>query len=186
MGTALTRRPEVLADQVNVRVATLGVKLARAGLQPTLDVNATGNYYPTVSFSNPRKRVALVTATLNVPLYDGGATRDRVQEAHLRTQNAQTALDSQKEDVSLDVREAYLNLQTAARQIDAANTALQQAIAARQLAQVRYQGQVGTYLEVTDAQSALVQAENSQVDAVYDYLVAKAQFENSIGVPQIP
>jgi outer membrane protein len=62
---------------------------------------------------------------------------------------------------------------------------LQQAIAARQLAQVRYEGQVGTYLEVTDAQSALVQAENSQVNAVYDYFVARAQFENSIGVPQI-
>ena len=147
--------------------------------------DAAGNYYPTTSFQNPRKRTALVTATLNIPLYDSGLTRDRVEEARLRTQNAQTALGvDERSDVALDVRQSYLNLQTAARQIDAANTALQQAIAARQLAQVRYRGQVGTYLEVTDAQSALVQAENSQVDAVYNYLVAKAQFENSSGMPQ--
>jgi outer membrane protein len=88
--------------------------------------------------------------------------------------------------VTLDVRQADLNLLTAARQIGAANTALQQAIAARQLAQARYEGQVGLYLEVTDAQAALVQAENSQVNAVYDYLVARAQFENALGTPQIP
>ncbi len=184
LNTAFAVRPEILENQVNVRVAETGVKLARAGLEPTLAVNADGNYYPTTSFQNPRKRVALVTATLNIPLYDGGATRDLVAEARLRTQNAQTSLDSTREDVALDVRQSYLNLSTAARQIDAANTALQQAVAARQLAEVRYRGQVGTYLEVTDAQAALVQAENNQVDAVYDYLVARAQFENALGTPQ--
>ena len=185
LDTAFARRPEILANQVNVRVAETGITLARAGLQPTLSFDAAGNYFPTTSFQNPRKRTALVSATLSIPLYDGGATRDRVAEARLRTQNAQTTLESSRSDVALDVRQSYLNLATAARQIEAANTALQQAIAARQLAQVRYEGQVGTYLEVTDAQSALVQAENSQVDAVYNYLVAKAQFENSIGAPRI-
>jgi outer membrane protein len=185
LDTAYTHRPELLSDQVNIRVEEKGITLARSGLQPTLRLDAAGNYFPTTSFQDIRRRTAAVTATLSIPLYDGGATRDRVQEAHLRTQNAQTTLDSDKSDISLDVRQSYLNLATAARQISAVNTALQQAIAARQLAQVRYEGQVGTYLEVTDAQSALVQAENSQVNAVYDYFVARAQFENSIGVPQI-
>jgi outer membrane protein TolC len=40
-------------------------------------------------------------------------------------------------------------------------------------------------LEVTDAQTALVQSENNQVDAVYNFLVARAQFQNSIGAPQV-
>jgi len=182
--TAFSRRPEILSDQVSVRVEETGVKLARAGLEPTLSVEGQGQYYPTLDFQSPRKRVALVTATLHIPLYDGGATHDKVQEAHLRTQNAQTTLESAKSDVALDVRQSYLNLQTAARQIASVNTALEQAIAARQLAQIRYEGQVGTYLDVTDAQSALVQAENNQVDAVYTYLTSRAEFENSIGVPQ--
>lgn len=182
--TAFTGRPELLVDQVNIRVAQTGIRLARAGLQPTLALNAAGNYFPTLSFQDPRRRTAAITATLNIPLYDGGATRDRVEEARLRTSNAETILDSDKSSVALDVRQSYLNLLTDARQIDAANSALQQAIAARQLAQIRYEGQVGLYLEVTDAQAALVQAENSQVNAVYDYLVARAQFENAIGRPQ--
>ena len=108
-----------------------------------------------------------------------------MQEARLRTQNAATSLASTRSDVALDVRQAYLNLATAAQQIGAANAALQSAIGARQLAQLRYEGQVGLYLEVTDAQSALVQAENNQVDAIYNYLVARAQFQNAVGTPQV-
>jgi len=178
------QRPEILQAQVNVRVAQTGVKLARAGLEPTFSLTAAGDYYPDTNFQFVRKRTAQITANLNIPLYDGGATRDRVQEAHLSTDNAQTSLASTRSDVALDVRQSYLNLVTSAQQIGAANAALQSAVAARQLAELRYQGQVGTYLEVTDAQSALVQAENNQVDAVYNYLVARAQFQNSIGAPQ--
>lgn len=184
LATALARRPEVLAGEVNVRVAQTGVKLARAGLEPTLSLSAAGNYFPTTSFQTPRQRTAAITATVSLPLYDGGATRDRVVEARLRTENAQTSLESVRSDVALDVRQTYLNLSTAAGQIGAANTALQQATATRQLAQIRYQGQVGTYLEVTDAQAALVQAQNSQVNAVYDYLIARAQFLNALGTPE--
>lgn len=178
------QRPEILQAQVNVRVAQTGIKLARAGLEPTFSLTAAGDYYPDTNFQFPRKRTAQITANLNIPLYDGGATRDRVQESRLSTQNAQTSLASTRSDVALDVRQSYLNLATAARQIGAANAALQSAVAARQLAELRYQGQVGLYLEVTDAQSALVQAENNQVDAVYNYLVARAQFQNAIGAPQ--
>ncbi len=182
--TASTHRPEILAAQVNIRVAETGIKLARAGLEPGLNLSAAGNYYPTPSFQFPRQRTAQLTATISIPLYDGGATRDRVDEARLRTENARTSLASTQSDVALDVRQSYLNLATAARQIDAANAALRSAVAARQLAQIRYQGQVGLYLEVTDAQAALVQAENAQVDAVYSYFVARAQFENAVGTPQ--
>ena len=179
------QRPEILQGQVNVRVAQTGIKLARAGLEPTFSLTAAGDYYPDTNFQFPRRRTAQITANLNIPLYDGGVTRDRVQESRLSTQNAETSLESTRSDVVLDVRQSYLNLATAARQIGAANAALQSAVAARQLAQIRYQGQVGLYLEVTDAQSALVRAENNQVDAVYNYLVARAQFQNSIGAPQI-
>ncbi len=183
--TANGQRPEILQAQVNVRVAQTGIKLARAGLEPTFSLSAAGNYYPTPSFQFPRQRTAQLTATLTIPLYDGGATRDRVQEERLRTQNAETSLASTRSDVALDVRQAYLNLVTAAQQIGAANAALQSAIGARQLAELRYKGQVGLYLEVTDAQAALVQAENNQVDAVYNYLVARAQFQNAVGTPQV-
>jgi len=183
---AYNRRPEVLAAALEVRVQQTGIKIARSGLEPSLTLSGAGDYYPTTSFQAPRQRTASITATLQIPLYDGGATRDKVDQAKLKTENAKASLSARKNDVSLDVGQAYLNLITAASQVDAANSALQQAIGARQLAQIRYEGQVGLYLEVTDAESALVTAENNQVNAVYDYFVAKAVFQNATGTPDVP
>jgi len=181
--TAETNRPELLQDEVQVRSAKTGIKLADAGLEPTLNLTALGDYYPTTSFQTPRQRTAAITATLNIPLYDGGATNDKVAEARLQRDSAEATLESDRTTVELYVRQAYFNLLTAAHELSSANTALTDAINARQLAQVRYDNQVSLYLEVTDAQSALVQAENSQLNAVYDYYIARAQYANALGTP---
>ena len=184
VAAALQQRPEILAAEAQIRANEKGVKLARAGQEPTFDVSASGNYYPTFSLQTPRDKTAELRLAIRFPFYDGGVTDARVREAKLRTEGSRTSLESARSSVTLEVRQAYLNLSTAARQIDAANAALRQAIAARELAQVRYEGQVGLFLEVTDAQAALVRSENQQVDAVYNYLIARAQFDKAVGVSQ--
>lgn len=183
LGDADAHRPEIMQARVMTRVAETGIKLARAGMQPTVGITLSTDYFPTPSFQYVRQATSEIVFGVTIPLYDGGATRARVQEARLQSENASTVLDRTRKDVAMDVRRTYLNLVTAARQVGTANTALQQAVAARRLAQSRYENQVGLYLEITDSQSALVQAENNQVNAVYDYLIARAQYENALGTP---
>ena len=183
IATALEVRPELEAGLVNIEAARRQIKLARRTMEPSLSFSLAEHYYPTTSFQTPDSTVGSIVAAITLPLYDGGLARDNVREAELTVDNAKSTYLSNKTDVELQVRQAYLNLQNTAQQIFAANTALDQAIAARQLAQVRYANGVGLYLEVTDAESALTMAETSQVNAVYDYLVARAQFENAVGLP---
>ena len=178
-------RPDLLAADLARRAAKIGVKLARTGLDPTVSLNASAHYLPTTSFMMPRDRTADVTLMLNVPLYDGGATHDRVAAAKASEEQASISLDKATRTADLAVRQAYCNLASAAGQIGAADTALTEATAARRLAQTRYEGQVGIYLEVTDSQSALVTAQNNQINAVYDYLIAGAQLEYEIGGAEI-
>ena len=185
IGLALKARPELRADQVNVQAEGKQIAIARAGLLPSLTLGATGNYYPVTDFQNPRHSLGLFTATVSLPLYDGGLTQARIREARANEGNSVTTYGSDQTTVELQVRQAYLNFYNTANQIGAANSALAQAIAARQLAQLRFANGVGLYLEVTDAESALNQAENSQVNAVYDYLIARAQYENALGTPNL-
>lgn len=177
-------RPDLLSADLSARASRIGVKLARVGLEPTVSLSAGAHYLPTTSFMMPRDRTAEVTVMVNVPLYDGGATRDRVQAAKAREAQSALGLDMARKAVDLSVRQAYYNVVSASGQIDSANTALQQALTARRLAQTRYEGQVGLYLEVTDSQAALVAAENNQVNAVYDYLLACSQLEYETGYPK--
>ncbi len=180
---AKRRRPEVLQAETLQRAAETGVKLARTGIQPTFAISASTSYYPTPTFMYPRQAVSEVTLGVSIPLWDGGVTEARVKEARLQVDNTATMLDRRRKDVALEVRQARLNLLTAAHQLESANMALRQAAATRQLAQARFESQVGLYLEVTDTQAALVEAENAQVNTVYDYLIARAQYEHAIGLP---
>lgn len=181
---AMAKRPELMADQVQIDAAHRQIKLAHRGLEPTFAITATGDYYPTTSFQNPYKNVDALVATVTFPLYDGGQARDQMREARDSEANARSTFLTNKTDVELQVRQAYLSLLTAGQQIGAANSALHEAVAARELAQVRYSNGVGLYLEVTDAESALTSAEIGQVNAVYGYLVARSQFENAVGQPK--
>jgi outer membrane protein len=183
--TAQLARPELRADQVAIRAAQEQIKIARTGLDPSLSISAVGDYYPVTDFETPRHSLGIYSVNLNIPLYDGGLSRDQVREARDTEENAQSTFTSDQTTVQMQVREAYANLETAAQQITAANADLQQAIAARRLAQVRYGNGVGLYLEVTDAESALTQAETAQVNAVYGFFTARAQYENAIGTPDL-
>ena len=86
-----------------------------------------------------------------------------------------------KGNAALEARQAFLNLRTALKQIETARAAAEQARATRDLAQVRYGGQVGLFLELSDAQAALVRAENAALDALYDYHIARARLESATG-----
>ena len=182
---AKSERADLAIALLNVRIAETGITLARSSLSPSLSIGATGDYFPTTSFQSPRQRVAALTATLTLPLYDGGATRDRISEAQLRKQNAQDLAESKKSDIEVEVSQAYTNVVTAGEQILSANTQLEEALAARQLAQVRYENQVGLYLEVSNAQSSLEQAEANHLNALYDYHIAQAQLDDAIGNPSV-
>ena len=182
---AQKQRPELLADQVNVQAAARQVQITRTNNYPTLSLNASGDYYPQTDFQTPRHSLGVYTVQLNIPLYDGGETAGQVREQRANQANTKTLFGSDQTEVELQVRQSYQNLQTAAEQISSANVALQEAIAARELAQVRYANGIGLYLEVTDAEDALVQAETNQVNAVYNYLTSRAEYENAIGAPQL-
>lgn len=178
-------RDDVLQAETLARAALVGVSLARVGDKPTLALQATGNYFPTTSLQSPRQRTAAVGVSLSIPISDGGLTRARTEEARLRAENAQGIVGITKGNAALEARQAFLNLRTAFKQIETTRAAAEQARAARDLAQVRYAGQVGLFLELSDAQNALVRAESAAVDALYDYHSARARLESATGTPKL-
>jgi OMF family outer membrane factor len=75
------------------------------------------------------------------------------------------------------VRDANERAQVAAGTVTQAREALR-------LANVRFRAGVGTQLEITDAQTALTQAETNEVNARYDYLGALARLSRATGNPE--
>ena len=180
---ALTRRPEALEATVEVLAANKGIQVAQRSSSPGLSLSLSGTHNPTTSFEAPREDVGTLTLSLSIPIFDGGFAREKVNEARSLVNSAKAREDRIRRDIALQVQNAALDVETARKREIAARAELEAAIAARKLAQQRFESQVGLYIEVTDAQSALTAAQAAKVQATYDLLTARAQLAHALNDP---
>ncbi len=124
-----------------------------------------------------------VRLSLNVPIFDGFRTTNRVEEA-VRTYYALRAQAlQQRQQVVLEVEQGYANFVSAQERIKALKAAQDAAKENLDLANGRYQVGVGSIIEVTDAQALYTQAEVDYVNSLYNYKVAEAQLLKAVGTP---
>lgn len=183
---ASDRRAEMKSASLGVKAAEKGIKLARSTTDPTVTLALAGNYYPTTSFSSPRQSTGTLTLSVNIPIYDGGEARARVEDARASLDTAKAQEQQVKRAVFLQVQNAALDVESARKTLSATESALKAAVAARDLASQRYEGQVGLYLEVTDSQAALSAAQAARVNAAYDLMIAEARLERALGDLPVP
>jgi outer membrane protein len=178
---AIRNRPEILESDAQIAAARQGIRLALRGQLPSLALSAGVSYSPNTAGLAPQTTSGQFVLSLSVPIFDGGVTRGRLEQARALVASAQTARRQNVDMVNLDVRTSYLNLLQARDRVVVANQALAEAQESFRLARVRYNNGISTLVEVSDAQAALTQSENNQVNALYDYNNARASLSNAPG-----
>ncbi|MEH1831592.1 MAG: TolC family protein [Nostoc sp.] len=119
-----------------------------------------------------------VQATLN--LYDGGAARARADQSKADIAIAETQFAEQRNQIRLQVEQAYSTQQANLENVQTSNTALEQAREALRLARLRFQAGVGTQTDVINSENDLTRAEGNRVTAILDYNRALAQLQRSV------
>ncbi|GBC93618.1 Solvent efflux pump outer membrane protein SrpC [bacterium HR15] len=178
---AYARRPELRAAERNRELARVNIDSARRGNLPTLALNGQWNFNLNTSVFNPRRQTFTATAILSFPVFDGGITRARVEQAREDLQIAEINLQQVKEGIALEVRTAYLNLKDAQKRLEVARKGLEQATEALRLARIRYEAGVSPQLEISDAELAYTQAQTNLINAQFDYLNAYAALQKAVG-----
>jgi len=177
--TADKQRGELLAARAQVAAAESGIRLARSQRLPQLGLSAN---YQNLAIETPAQTngwTLMVTASMEI--FDGGRARSDIAEAKALKNEASANLQDASRGVEQDVRQAYLNLQTARQTIDTAKARLAQAQEAYDVATVRYQAGVGTATEVADALSALTAARTNLDRATFNYSTAYARLQRALG-----
>jgi outer membrane protein len=132
------------------------------------------------NFQNSPKSIS---ATISLPLFDGFAREQRVQEAQAASDDARFSVRARELALTADVTAAYLTLTTAAK-----TAALQAQNAAKarlelKFTQDRYRSGAVNLVDVTDARAAFERAESDRINAVFDYHKAFAALESAVGRP---
>jgi outer membrane protein len=118
---------------------------------------------------------------LTVPLFSGFLTQQQVAEAKANLYALRANEESRRQQILLDVRQAYLNLQAAEASITTAELASKQAKENLDLANGRYAAGVGSPIEVSDAFATYVTAQASYTTALANYKTAQASIEKAMG-----
>jgi len=117
------------------------------------------------------------------PIFDGLRVKGNIDLAQAQARLAQTQLNLEREQVALDVAQARAELARARAAFAAQQLNGQDAGEAFRLATLRFTRGVGTRLDVSDAQLALLTAQTNEARAVYDLYLASASLAFALGRP---
>lgn len=181
---ALRQRPEVIQACLNLTAAKYAIGAAKTVNSPAFSANAgLLQRGQNLSLGN---NTAIVGVAVEWTPFDSGFTAGRVEEARGNYLTAQAQLDSTKLSVTSDVSQAYLNLKTAEQRAVTADAEVANATEAVRLTEGRYKSGLGTFLDVLDAQTALVTADTNRVNAQSAVNQARAALAHAIGQPWPP
>lgn len=142
-----------------------------------------GNYeINTHNFASDGQDSWSVGVLLNWNLFNGGADRSRVTEAQAHYQRATALRERLGNAIGLEVREAFLALETARERVAVAREAVAHADEAHRIVRERYAAGLTTIVELLDSETALTAARTNLTRTLYDARVGQARLDLSLGL----
>ena len=171
-------RPELAAAQRQVEAAQAGVRAARGEYAPQVYGVAMGD---AMTGSGVGRVGYTVGLTASLPLYDGGQRRADEDGAKAKLDRARADALQARQTVDGQVASAWLTVQTAAAQVQAATVGVAAAQQSYTLAGLRYNAGKSVSAERLDALSALTRAQGAVAQAKADLVIARARLQASLG-----
>ncbi|MCM1176444.1 MAG: TolC family protein [Bacteroides sp.] len=122
-----------------------------------------------------------VGVSLSIPIFSGGKRLNDVRHAKNQYQQLQLQTTDTERTLKIAIRQSLNTMETNMKSYYAAQTAVATAQKGYDIAEKSYQVGRSTLIELNDAQLALTQARLSESQAIYNFIVAKAQLEQVIG-----
>jgi outer membrane protein TolC len=189
---AQRQNPDLRVAQASLQQATFDTRIAREGFLPALAVD--GHYgieanafaLNSTAAAFPEKGVLpnlgyFIEAHFDIPVWDWGIRKSKVQQARTREELAQTQLTQTQRQLTANLYSYYNEALAARESVDGLRRAADLAAESLRLVRLRYEAGESTALEVVDAQKTLVDTRNAYDDAQTRYRVALAQLQTVTG-----
>jgi len=181
---ALENRPEIKSYSRRVEQAQSLVKVAQSEFFPS--VNLLGHYErygDTASLGGTvykDRESWYVGVAANWNFWEWGRTKYRVDYRRSVENQINDSLQNIRDQVALDLKNAWLSAHEAEKQIQVTKAAIEQAEENFRISRERYKEQVGTSTDVLDAQTLLTRAKSDYFTALGDYNISLARLERAM------
>lgn len=177
---ALTLRPDYRKAELDTQRARNSLGMARAEFLPKLDLFSSWEA-DHQTFAARGGNNWTLGATLNVNLFDGGANRGRLAQSKALERRAEALKSQMASAVRLQVRETYLNLETARQRVVVTRVAVSESEESLRIIQNRYEAGLATVTDLLRAETDRAAAHQNFLNAVFDYRLGYAALELATG-----
>ena len=189
LSQAEAAHPGIRTAAMALDVAKLEVDRARAGHKPTVDLNFTQtnqyNYGGTsgnaATSATYWLHVSTIGVQMNLPLFAGFATQNRIRETVSLSDKAQQDLESTRRNVNQGTKSAYLNLASGLGQVKALEAAEDSSQLALDANKLGYTVGVRINIDVLNSQSQLFQTKRDLAQARYNVLLGSLKLRQANG-----
>jgi outer membrane protein TolC len=182
---AARNNPELKSALAALGVSNADVLAARAAYLPDLGLNVTyGIDAPQFAVNGPdgvRNLGYSASVTLDIPVWDWLSTQHKLKQSEIRRDAVRVALTATQRRLIARLDEAYSEAAAARDQLASLDASVVTAAESLRLTRLRYAEGESTVLEVVDAQSAFVMAENAREEGRVRYQAARADLETLTG-----
>ena len=124
---------------------------------------------------------SVVGLSLNIPIFAGGKRFQQIRQAKNQYQQVQLQTVDAERQLKIAIRQFLATMETNMKSYYAAQDAVAAAEKGYHIAEKAYQVGRSTLIELNDAQLGLTQAQLAESQAIYNFVTAKAQLEQTLG-----
>jgi outer membrane protein TolC len=180
--SARENRADVKRADSLVQAAQRSIASARSESRPTLEFAAD---YGTIGRTPTQNHGTYsLIGTIHIPIFNDNQSRSDLDAALARAEQRRLETEDLKARAEMEVRAAFLDLQSAAEQARVAQNSLDLAHQQLDQAQDRFVAGVTTNLEVVQAQEAVAVSDENVISSLYALNVAKARLARAMGTAE--
>jgi len=176
--------PDIRAALETVKAAGHSVAAARAGYLPALNLDyfygIDAEHFATRTDSISNLGSSAV-ATLNIPIWNWGATQSKVKQAELQRDQTKRELSLAQRKLLAELQSLYAEAQTASDALMSLQRSAELGAESLRLITLRYKNGESTVLEVVDAQNTAMLSDAAYQDGAVRYRVALANLQTLTG-----
>ena len=170
-------RPEIRADQIEIEIEDRHAELDKSELRPHVEAFSGYEIYnqtdPSISPEFNYGYVVGLNARWHI--FDGFATKGRLQATRARREAAVQALGAMRLSVASEVRSAFLDLQQADHVLESETKNVQTADESLEIAKANLGAGLGTQLDILQAAADVTRTRTTRLSSIYLHNVALAR-----------
>jgi outer membrane protein TolC len=179
---AFGNRPELKQSAIRRTIGEEQAKVAAAGDQPSIDLVASYGIRKDFEQSAGFSDNYTVGAQVRWNFLDGGAASSAASQARTAQTVADTQYINNRDQIRLQVEQAYNTLDSDRLNIVTSTGGLKQAEESLRLARLRFAAGVGTQTDVISAETELTRARSNRLRAVIGYNRSLSTLRNAVYV----